>query len=439
MLSAAQSPLAPQRWPFFYGWVVAVVSTLGIVASIPGQTMGVSVFTDSLLTATGLSRLSVSNAYLAGTILSGLTLPLAGSMVDRIGVRPAGLIACAGLAVVLTYLSQIDRLAHVVGWSNEPWLVALMLTGGFFGLRFMGQGLLTMTSRTMIGRWFQTRRGMVAGLSGIAIGFGFGTAPQVFDTWIAASTWRGAWLQMALLIGVGMGIVVVLFFRDRPEDHGLFMDGVRPADTPSPSAPGQPRDDGADDFTRPEALKTLAFWAITLALAVQTLMITGITFHIIDIARTADVARSEAVQLFIPMAFVSVVAAVVGGILGDRMPVRVLLVAMMFGISLGMLGAADLAERRWWLIIGLGISGGLFSPTSTIAYPRFFGRLHLGAIIGVEMMALVIASALGPSLLAFSRTTFGSYGPALTASLVLPALGLLLALSFPAPRRHRLS
>ena len=39
-------PFAPSRLPFFYGWLVLVVATLAILVSIPGQTMGVSVFTE---------------------------------------------------------------------------------------------------------------------------------------------------------------------------------------------------------------------------------------------------------------------------------------------------------------------------------------------------------------------------------------------------------
>ena len=428
-------PFDPRRWPFFYGWVIAVVSTLGILASIPGQTMGVSVFTDSLLSATGLSRLTVSNAYLAGTLISGLSLPVAGTLLDRFGARPAGLAACIGLSLVLAYLSQIDRVSAFVVGANRPILTAGLLTFGFFALRFTGQGLLTMTSRTMVGRWFQRRRGMVAGLSGIAIGFAFGATPALFDLWIQAATWRGAWLQMGVVVGIGMGVVVLVFFRDDPEVCGLRMDGAPAVDAVGEGGPAVLHPAAGEPvFTRPQALRTAAFWAVTLCLAAQAMMLTGITFHIIDLAASVSVDRTTAVQLFLPMAIVSVVAAVVGGTLGDRLPVRVLLVTMMLGLGLGVFGAADLADRWWFAVVGLGISGGLFSPTSTIAYPRFFGRKHLGAILGVEMMSLVIASAIGPSLLASSQAAFGDYGPALYASLSLPLIGVVLSLTFRAPR-----
>ena len=68
-------PFPPAAFPFYYGWVILIVSTIGLVASAPGQTLGVSVFTESLLDVTGLSRVQLSNAYLMGTLGSGLLLP----------------------------------------------------------------------------------------------------------------------------------------------------------------------------------------------------------------------------------------------------------------------------------------------------------------------------------------------------------------------------
>jgi len=50
-------------------------------------------------------------------------------------------------------------------------------------------------------------------------------APLVLDAWIAGAGWRGAWLEMALVVGVGMALVALVFYRDRPEDCGLEMDG----------------------------------------------------------------------------------------------------------------------------------------------------------------------------------------------------------------------
>ena len=49
-----RTPFAPSRWPVFYGWVIVFVATIGSIFSIPGQTMGFSVFTDVLMKELGL-------------------------------------------------------------------------------------------------------------------------------------------------------------------------------------------------------------------------------------------------------------------------------------------------------------------------------------------------------------------------------------------------
>ena len=71
-------PFAPCKVPFFYGWLIVIFTTVGTVASIPGQTMGVGVFSEYLISKTGLNRIELSLTYMLGTILSSLILPFAG-------------------------------------------------------------------------------------------------------------------------------------------------------------------------------------------------------------------------------------------------------------------------------------------------------------------------------------------------------------------------
>ncbi|MBT7372315.1 MAG: MFS transporter, partial [Gammaproteobacteria bacterium] len=57
-------PFDPRRSPVYYGWVVWLFSTVGFLFSIPGQTMGMAVFTDPFIEVLGLSRTQLSMAYL---------------------------------------------------------------------------------------------------------------------------------------------------------------------------------------------------------------------------------------------------------------------------------------------------------------------------------------------------------------------------------------
>jgi MFS family permease len=427
--------------------VILVVATMGMLMSIPGQTAGVSVFTDPLIEATGLSRLALSNAYLIGTLTSGLLLPLGGAFLDRYGARLVVITASVWLGLTLVYLSVSDRLAQWVSTllslkSSLPVTFGLLCIG-FVSLRFSGQGMLTMVSRTTLGKWFDRRRGMTSGTAGIFVSFGFSAAPLLLSVVINGFGWRRAWLLLAALVGIGMGTLGWLFFRDNPEECNLAMDGEVIRETseiqqPEPLAASllAPRHlSSYREFTRSEALRTLAFWSVTLALATQALTITGITFHIVDIGASVDLLQTQTVAIFLPIGLISTATGYLVGILSDRTRLKVLFIAMMLFEALGIVGMAHLDDSLWRLvaITGLGITGGCFGTLSTVTMPRYFGRQHLGAIAGVEMMTLVIASAIGPSFLALCNLLFGSYrlGLYLCAALPLLILGLLVPSSNP--------
>ncbi|MDE0805756.1 MAG: hypothetical protein OSA99_20830, partial [Acidimicrobiales bacterium] len=88
-----------------------MAGTVGVIASMPGQTAGVSVFTDPLSEATGLTRLQLSVSYLIGTGTSGLVLPRAGHAIDRFGSRVVALTATLGLAGTLLGLSVVGSMS----------------------------------------------------------------------------------------------------------------------------------------------------------------------------------------------------------------------------------------------------------------------------------------------------------------------------------------
>jgi len=436
----ADFPIRPASFPFFYGWVVLAVSTLGIVMSVPGQTIGVSVFTDHLIDATGISRLSLSNAYLAGTLASGLSLPYAGTLIDRFGVRAMVLTACIGLAATLCFLAASDvviaAIAHppllnveLVGWG--------VLAVAFAALRFSGQGLLTMVSRTMVGRWFERGRGLVAAVSGPFVSFSFSAAPLGLHALIGTLGWRQAWLAMAVAVGAGMSAIGWLFYRDTPEQCGLRMYGASDDTEPDITTPALP---AQREFTRSEAVRTSAFWLVSLAIGNQALVGTGITFHIVDIGAEAGMAAETAVAVFLPIAVVSTLVGFAVGYAVDRVAVRTLIMVMMIG-EIGMFAGMASFENtaiRIVTIVSWGLASGFYGPLTVAALPGFFGREHLGAIQGAHMMIIVIASALGPAMLAALHEVFGSYEIGFYVVATMP-LAVLLCAPFTtdpqAPRR----
>ena len=75
-----------------------------------------------------------------------------------------------------------------------------------------------------------------------------------------------------------------------------------------------------------------------------------------------------------------------------------------------------------FFVAGFGVCGGAFAALSGIVWPRFFGRASLGAVSGVGMSSMVIASGIGPLFFSLSMKLSGTYETALYLSAIFPAL-----------------
>jgi MFS family permease len=403
--------------PFYYGWVILVVGTLGMLASFPGQTAGVSVFTEHLSDATGLSRLQLATAYLIGTTTSGLFLPIGGRWVDVFGSRVVAFGATIGLAATITSLSFVGPMSTATGM--------VVLSVGFAFLRFCGQGLLTLSSRTMISQWFDRRRGLVSSGSSAAFAFVFSLTPTLLFALVELSGFRWAWRQLAIGLVLLLGTMILVFYRNTPESSGLLIDGEGPL--PSDAEPETLTNDPA--YTRAEAIRDQRFWIVTLPIFSMSVVGTALTFHIVDLGQEVGLSESTIVLIFVPIALISIPITLVSGWLADTIPILSLAVAMavlqlVMYLTIGELGNPVL---RIVAIVSWGASSGLRAALMAAAFPRIFGRTHLGAIAGAQMSALVIGSALGPFLFAWIEGAAGSYRRALWFSIVGPLASLLLA------------
>lgn len=410
-------PFNPGKVPFFYGWSILAFGTLGMVMSSPGQTIGVSVFTDFLISELGLSRTLLSLAYLVGTVGSAFLLAQAGKLYDHFGGRLVASSAGLVLALVLVGLTVTPAIA---GFLGGPVMGFVVISLGFFLLRFSGQGMLTLGSRNMVMEWFDERRGLANAVMGISISFGFSYAPRVFDDLIQAFGWQGAWRAVAAAVAV-FAVLAFVFYRDTPEAHGFQPDGPlrgKSRKTHAEAASGRP-------FTLTEARRTYAFWVFALTLFMAGLVVTAYTFHIVSIFSEAGMSRAEAVGVFLPAAVVAVIFEFLGSYLSDYIRLKYLAMLQLFGLMILTVSIALLRPGITVLgvILGQGVMQGMFGILSNVTWPRFFGRPHLGAISGFAMALTVAGTAVGPYIYSFGRDITGGYA---APAFLCTAIGLLL-------------
>ena len=423
-------PFDPSRLPFFYGWVILAAGTVGVLMSIPGQTMGVSVFTENLLRDLEINRNNLSLAYLAGTLGSGLIITRAGKLYDRYGARKMAFVAGIMLGVVLLYLTRVDVVAGLFGrisWISVSLATFVLLSIGFFGIRFFGQGLMTMVSRNMVMKWFNKQRGLANAVLGIFTALGFAIAPQILNQVVEKLEWKGAWVFLALIVGVIFAVFVVVIYRDNPVDCGCRADGKTKEGKLRKRPPSLPE----KDFTLQEARRTLAFWVFSLSLALSSLYISGLTFHIVSVFESAGMSGEKGLALFIPTSVIAVVVQFACSYISDYIKLKYLLWFFLTGMLLTTFGLTQLDVFRGaylLVVIGNGIGWGLYAVLVGVTWPRFYGLTNLGAISGASLSFTVIGSALGPYMFSLSQGWTESY--ALVAWICLVMTLLLLVMAF---------
>ncbi len=439
-LLAPTWPFTVERSPVFYGWIIWAVSTLGFLMSVPGQTMGLAVFTDWFIDAFGLSRTQLAIAYFFGTVASALILTHAGKLYDRYGARMMLVGSSLLLGVVLVFVSNVDVMSEAISRSLgiEFAVVSFpLILIGYFGARFAGQGVLYSAANNMLLVWFEKRRGLVTGIRGIFVSLGFSIAPLLLAALIGAYGWRASLLVLAATVGIGYVLFALVFARDGPEECGLYADGA--------SHPPTIRGAGGalGGATLAEARRDPVFWIYALSLSAHALFGTAITFHIVSLFAEYGRPASEAFGYFLPVAIVSVAVNLLASAVADYTRLKPHLVTMLSLFLLGTLGllSLDTDLGYWVLTIGFGAGSGLWIAISTLAFIRFFGRAHLGAITGLNASIMVFASAIGPVLFSVLRDFSGSYSAAIyacaTMLAVLLAAGIIIAQPDPKARRWR--
>ena len=404
-------PFAPVKVPVFYGWIILAAGTIGIMMSIPGQTMGVSVFTENLLEDLEINRNNLSLAYLIGTLGSALLITRAGKFYDRYGARIMAFVAGGMLGLMLLYLTRMEGMVKFLFSRNgvSPAIATfILLAFGFWGIRFFGQGLLTMVSRNMVMKWFNKKRGLANAVLGIFSAFGFSLAPKIFNQFIEELEWQGAWLLLATIIGLGFVVFVLIFYRDNPEDCGCIADGQRISNKKPKRPPSLPD----RDYSLSEARKTRAFWAFTMGMTLTALYFSGLTFHVVSVFETAGLDKDMAMGIFVPASVIAILVQFFCGYVSDFIRLKYLLIFFMVGMFITSTGLTLLGnhDAAYWLIItGNGIVWGLYTVLIAVTWPRFFGLKNLGAISGFSLSWAVTGSALGPYFFSLSINFTGNY------------------------------
>lgn len=399
----ARPPLLLARLPVYYGWVNLTVAALAMVGTLPGRTQGLGLITESLLRDLQIDRVLFAQINLWATLIGALFCFGIGRLIDRAGSRIVLTAVVLALAAVVLAMSGVHSVFALA--------ILITLTRG------LGQSALSIISLTMVGQWFVKRLSLAMGVYAVLMSIGFMIAFPVVGSVVLSNGWRSAWS------GIGFGLLILaplgwLLVRHTPESSGLAPDGEKINDEPAKDLTGS---------TLRQALLTPAFWVFALSSAVYGLLASGIALFNESILAERGFGAGMYYRTLVITALTALAGNFLGGWLAEKWTINRLMALAMAMLAGALLALPQVRKESHVVVwaVGMGLAGGFVIVIFFSFWSRAFGRAHLGKIQGAAQSLTVLASAVGPLLLAKCVAWTGSYTMMFYAlSLVVAVLGI---------------
>ena len=386
-------PNLVQRLPFYYGWMMVPVAVIAQAVTGVGQTYGVSVFNPSLLETLGISLSALTGAYMVGTLFASLPQAYIGYLMDRFGIRWVMTAVVVLLGGACLFFSTV----------NSLWTLLL----GFFLLRLLGQGGLSLLAGNIPAMWFREKLGLVTGIVSGGFSISIAVIPAFFLVLINHLGWRAAYARIGLLVWIIMLPILIVVFRNNPGEIKQRIDGANEID----GTASEQDTFGRNSFDLKTARKTPAFWILLINVSLWAMVVTAIFFNLLSIFDSQGITSSIAAATYTTYAAASLITQIIAGPIADRGPLQYLLLGCMSALAAGVV-VLTLATSPWLAhsyAVLLGISTGLVSLVGGTMFARYFGRKHLGKLRGSVITAQVASSSLGPFITGMIFDLTGSF------------------------------
>ena len=399
----------------FYGWWIVVATFIIVFFGAGIAFYSFSVFIKPLEAQFGWSRTVISLAVAVWALSYGLSGPIIGVFIQRVGARVvvAGSALIGGVCYIL--LGSLNHLAM---------LFILMFFAGIGSA-----GITLIPNQTLVSNWFEKYRGWAMGIMMTGIGFGGLTMPPVANALIAAFDWRTSFRVLGMLLILTIIPLAVLVVRTRPSDMGLEPDGIKRG-----KGEEEAKEKEAVGLSVKRALRTVSFWMLFAAFMLQTFGLSALTVHFVACVDDAGMSSQTAANFWGLAIGFSVGGRLLFGFLADRMNPRNLLafantglgiaVAILLIFFLNLHSHPSASLLTFSLIYGFSLGGS--AVLLPILTARCFGLLNFSKLIGLLMSGFAFGVVGGPLLAGRLFDTTGDYRLAmLIFAIAFAAAGLI--------------
>ncbi len=411
----------------FYGWWLTGIAALVMVVGTVPVFQGMPVWFVVLEKNFGWSRAQLSLAFSLTRVEGTIMGPISGYLIDRLGPRRMVTIGLLLIGVGFLLFSRIHSLWQFYG-------AFIIMTSG------MGLGTW-LPMMTVLNNWFIKHRStaMAIAMEGFALG-GIVIIPILAWSLDEKNVGFDGWRYTALAIGIAvivLSVPISRLIRNKPEDYGLLPKGLEKNETVlSKESPSDIDQQG--DYTWKQAIRTRAFWLISMGHASTAAIVVTLMVHLGTMLTDRGFSLQTIGWVIATQTGVTALFNLVGGYVGDKIPIRVALFvfSVIQTIGLVILLFAYTTPMIYMFALVYGIGWGGRAPLTTAIRGVYFGRKAFASITGFSMIPMNILHLIAPLFAGIMFDITQSYTIPFSAIAVVSFIGSVLFLMLGNPQRQ---
>jgi MFS family permease len=405
------TPVSPPR-PF-YGWRIVLAGTAVLFVSSGIGFYSHGVILDPLRNLHGWSKTTISAAITLYFITAGINGFLIGRRIDCYG--PKWVLILGSLAIGSGYC-----LLSLITATWQLYAVYLLMAIGFSSINIM-------PINTLITNWFIRRRGFAMSLANTGLSLG-GIVLVPLASFTIVHWGLGTALPLLGALACIVIIPLALFvIKQRPADLNQSPDGeVWLIPTVEPNGPSLSSAIQTRRWSRVEAMRTVAFWAIVSAFLLALSGQNAYLIHQISFLSRYLGITGAATAVSIT-AFASICGRLVLGTFVDRLDKRYVAAAcfLLQGAAVLTLAHDHHAVTLYLGTFIFGLTMGSILMTQSLLIGECFGLASFATVAGFTGLFTMSGSAFGPTVAGVTYDATGSYRMAFTIFAALSMIAMI--------------
>ena len=404
-------PAVPTRRGLFFGWYIACAGGLLFLFAGIALIYGFSVILPDIIADTGWGAAEAGGVYGLLAAMTGLLAPVFGLLINRFGPRLLTVVCSALAGLGLCLLSQVGSLL--------TYYLSFAVVGFGFSVYYF-------SPNATLANWFNKRRTLAMGIvvAGSALA---GLFMPILGEMVSTYGWRDVVLGLGITTFV-LCVPLSLTFREHPKDYGDTIDG-------EPASNTDTSDETIDaaNISIAKLIRLPAFWLFAGLYFAANFGFASVLPHAVTSFAQGGIPYETSAVAFTYYAIASVIAGLIGGVLGDAFNKRWVAALGALALAMGLLGSG-FATQTWHLgffvlLIGPGYSIMLSVLPSLLA--EVFGARVFPVVFGFVFFPALIFVIGGPALVGWISDSQGSYQLAWVLATLTTVSGVVMAFIVP--------